>query len=78
MIDEWEHSAQILIYHFRCVLKGMVPFSLSWDPPSGNRERAGLDDDSYSYVRRIASLLRDRSKQSLAGKYFQANRNSLC
>lgn len=61
MISEWEHSAQILIYHFRCVLKGMVPFSLSWDYLNGNRVRAGLDDDSYSYVQNIASLLKDRS-----------------
>lgn len=32
VFEEWRHSAKNLIYHFCCVLKGMVPFSISWTP----------------------------------------------
>lgn len=60
MISEWRASAKNLIYHFRCVLKGMIPFSPSWN--ASKQELAELDHASLSYIRSMTKLLEERSK----------------
>jgi hypothetical protein len=60
MIEEWKASAKNLIYHFRCVLKAMVPFALSWTPQK--QKHANLDNESLSYIKTMAALIDARSK----------------
>ena len=62
MIKEWEYSVKTLIYHFRCILRGMIPFALSWKPESGNKARADLDDDAVAFIEGIASIAEARRK----------------
>jgi len=60
MIAEWQASAKNLIYHFRCVLKGMVPFSRTWDPD--DRERSHLDQHAMTYIRHMSDKIARRRK----------------
>ena len=60
MIEEWRASAKNLIYHFRCVLKAMVPFSLLWT--AQKQKQANLDNESLSYIKRTAALIEARSE----------------
>lgn len=62
MMHEWSYSAKVLIYHYRAILKGMVPFSLE----SGVRGReelaktANLDDEALAYVMELKKTLKAR------------------
>jgi hypothetical protein len=60
MISEWRASAKNLLYHFRRVLKGMVPFSPSWDPTK--QENVELDKESLTYIQTMSEILGKRSK----------------
>lgn len=65
MIDEWEHSAKVLIYHYRAVLKGMVPFSASWgDEQTQKMRECNLDDKALDHIRELQLLIKDRGKVS--------------
>ena len=63
MIDEWEHSSKVLIYHFRYILRGMTPFDGSI---TGRLERlkddAGLDNLAFAFLRRAADLISTNRK----------------
>ena len=52
ILEEWEYSAEILVTHFRCIMRGQIPFSnhTSFDESCS---RAELDEQSIAYVRRI-------------------------
>jgi hypothetical protein len=60
MIEKWRDSAKNLIYHFRGVLKGMVPFLESWTPDM--QTSANIDSESLTYIRETAKILEVRSK----------------
>lgn len=62
MISEWRDSAKNLLYHFRCVVKGMIPFSPSWDPNKQNQVE--LDQESLAYIQTMSKILDERSKFS--------------
>jgi len=61
MIKTWEYSAENLVNHFRVVLGGSVPFSLSWEKSGENHCRAGIDGEACEYIRTITTLLVQRS-----------------
>lgn len=63
MISEWRHSAKNLLYHFRCVLKGMIPFSPSWDPIHQNQVE--LDQESVAYIKKMSKILGGREAELL-------------
>ena len=56
MLEEWEYSAQNLISHFRCVLRGSVPFG-GEAPLVELAAKAGLDAQAVEYMERITNLL---------------------
>jgi hypothetical protein len=62
MCEQWEASAQNLIAHFVCVLRGADPFALPWDLSSGNPERAALDREECAYLRHMTWLIGQRSE----------------
>ncbi|KAK4171313.1 hypothetical protein QBC36DRAFT_350441 [Triangularia setosa] len=63
MMEEWEYSAKILIYHYRAVLKGMVPFAATWNDKhvAELRKECGLDPESLQYARQMSDIIRDRA-----------------
>ena len=66
MIQEWGYSAKILIYHYRAILKGMIPFASVWDDSHEKkmREQCGLGDAAVKYIRQVAEIIKDRGKWS--------------
>ncbi|KAK0660880.1 hypothetical protein QBC41DRAFT_341010 [Cercophora samala] len=58
MIEDWQRSAKNLIYHFRVVSRGNVPFSKTWTPDL--QETAGIDDESLTYIRKVSTLVMNR------------------
>jgi hypothetical protein len=64
MIQEWEYSAKILIYHYRVVLKGMIPFAVPWDKKHQRhlRHEANLDDEAMAYIRTLKGKIQERGK----------------
>jgi hypothetical protein len=60
MIEEWQQSAKNLIYHFRVVIKGTLPFAQTWTEDM--QEKAGIDNKSMDYIKRISSMVANRRK----------------
>jgi hypothetical protein len=60
MISKWRASAKTLLYHFRCVIRGMVPFSPSWDPKK--QKQVELDAMSLEYIQTMSKIIVQRSK----------------
>ncbi|KAL4936360.1 hypothetical protein BDV06DRAFT_227977 [Aspergillus oleicola] len=65
MIEEWQHSAKNLIAHFRCVVRGMVPFGQQWSREM--QKEANLDDEALTFVRTVGQLIDQRH-----GPYYRA------
>jgi hypothetical protein len=70
MVREWEHSARNLIYHFRCLVRGHLPFDKNSDVWGSNRKAGSellsqLDDQSREFVEKMADLVTERSKSML-------------
>ncbi|KAL4971064.1 uncharacterized protein BDV14DRAFT_194844 [Aspergillus stella-maris] len=63
MIEEWQQSAKNLIYVFRCLARGMVPFGLQWSEEM--QKRAKLDDEGLAFVRQVSRIV-DQRRESLA------------
>ncbi|KAK4170968.1 hypothetical protein QBC36DRAFT_350679 [Triangularia setosa] len=63
MMEEWEYSAKILIYHYRAVLKGMVPFAATWNDKhvAELRKECGLDPESLLYAHQMSDIIRYRA-----------------
>ena len=60
MISKWRASAKNLLYHYRVVLRGMVPFSPSWDPKK--QKQVELDAKSLEYIVTMSKIIEQRSK----------------
>ncbi|KAF3020918.1 hypothetical protein E8E14_002226 [Neopestalotiopsis sp. 37M] len=63
MIEEWQQSAKNLIYHFRVVIKGTLPFAQTWTEDM--QEKAGIDNKSMDYIKRISSMAANRREELL-------------
>jgi hypothetical protein len=62
MVDEYEHAASILLYYFRCILHGPVPFELVRERADSLREIAP-DDAAVNYLYKLVALI-DQSSES--------------
>ncbi|KAI4626606.1 hypothetical protein J4E83_003758 [Alternaria metachromatica] len=60
-IKKWEFAFPVLLYHWRCILRGYSPFKLARDNPDELRERGHIDAEGFAYVTAIANLF-DRNK----------------
>ncbi|KAH8670610.1 hypothetical protein BGZ61DRAFT_537260 [Ilyonectria robusta] len=65
MIQEWRHSVKVLIYYFRCILKGMIPFSAEWSEKhvAQLRRQCSLDEDAIAYLRRLSTIINGRETE---------------
>ncbi|KAI8934615.1 hypothetical protein NX059_008308 [Plenodomus lindquistii] len=59
-IKKWEFAFPVLLYHWRCILRGYSPFKLARDNPEELREKGHIDSEGFDYVTRIANFF-DRS-----------------
>lgn len=64
-IKRWERSFPVLLYHWRCTLRGYSPFKLARENPDELREKGHIDHEGFQYVIKIASLF-DRTN---SGKF---------
>lgn len=55
-IKKWEFAFPVLLYHWRCILRGYSPFKLARDNPEELREKGHLDPEGFQYVINIANL----------------------
>lgn len=55
-IKKWEFAFPVLLYHWRCTLRGYSPFKLARDNPEELRERGHIDPEGFQYVTKIATL----------------------
>jgi hypothetical protein len=60
MIKEWGYSAKIFIYHYRAILRGMIPFASPWDDRHEQemRQECCLYNAAIEYVRRYRTYSR--------------------
>ncbi|CAN9134113.1 unnamed protein product [Alternaria alternata] len=65
-IKKWEFAFPVLLYHWRCILRGYSPFKLARDNPEELRERGHIDAEGFAYVTLIANLF-DRNKPGKLG-----------
>ncbi|KAF2760655.1 hypothetical protein EJ05DRAFT_525789 [Pseudovirgaria hyperparasitica] len=56
-IDKWKLSARILLQHFRCVLKGFVPFHIARQQLPQVKKEAKLDGEATLYIQQALQLL---------------------
>ena len=61
-LKEWEYSAEILITHYRSVLRGQIPFLQAPGEATESYARANLDFHSLAYVQKVAALAGDQSE----------------
>jgi hypothetical protein len=55
-IKKWEITFPVLLYHWRCTLRGYSPFKLARENPDELREKGHIDHTGFQYVTKIASL----------------------
>jgi hypothetical protein len=55
-IKKWEFAFPVLLYHWRCTLRGYSPFKLARENPSELREKGHIDHEGFQYITKIANL----------------------
>lgn len=50
MVAKWNYSASNMLYHYRCVLNGDVPFRSAKKHPELLRNRDHLDDKAMAFI----------------------------
>jgi hypothetical protein len=55
-IKKWEFAFPVLLYHWRCTLRGYSPFRLARENPAELREKGHIDEEGFQYVTKVASL----------------------
>ncbi|KAF3046048.1 hypothetical protein E8E12_010658 [Didymella heteroderae] len=77
-IKKWEFAFPVLLYHWRCTLRGYSPFKLARDNPEELRERGHIDAEGFAYVSEMAKIFDrlspDRFQPPLTG--FSATHHS--
>jgi hypothetical protein len=72
-IKKWEFAFPVLLYHWRCTLRGYSPFKLARDNPEELRERGHIDAEGFAYVSEMAKIF-DRLSP---GRSFGSAKESL-
>jgi hypothetical protein len=55
-IKKWEFAFPVLLYHWRCTLRGYAPFKLARENPGELQEKGHIDHEGFQYVKKIATL----------------------
>ncbi|XPS72445.1 hypothetical protein M3J09_004610 [Ascochyta lentis] len=77
-VKKWEFAFPVLLYHWRCTLRGYSPFKLARDNPEELRERGHIDAEGFAYVTEMTQIFDrhspDRFQPPLTG--FSATHHS--
>jgi len=57
MIDEYNYSAENLLYHFCSILRGNMGFMLGFEKMDELKHRESLDDDAVEYMKNVFGIL---------------------
>ncbi|USP80682.1 hypothetical protein yc1106_07956 [Curvularia clavata] len=71
-IKKWEFAFPVLLYHWRCILRGYSPFKLARDNPDELRERGHIDAEGFQYVTSIANFF-DRNNPGFASAHWSTS-----
>jgi len=55
-IKKWEMAFPVLLYHWKCVLRGYSPFKLARENPEELREKGHIDAEGFQYVAKVADI----------------------
>jgi hypothetical protein len=55
-IKKWEFAFPVLLYHWRCTLRGYSPFKLARENPVELREKGHIDEEGFQYVTKVARV----------------------
>ncbi|KAF1977848.1 hypothetical protein BU23DRAFT_577794 [Bimuria novae-zelandiae CBS 107.79] len=56
-LKKWEHSFEVLMYHWQAILRDFEPFKLARENPEELRERGHIDHEAFEYVVKVASIV---------------------
>ena len=62
MLEDWEYSAENLLYHFRTVLHGQIPFSQKSSEANESYAQASVDSKGLEYLGKVSRIVQSRSK----------------
>jgi hypothetical protein len=58
-IDKWTLAFDVLLYHWRMVVRNYRPFAMARDNPQELRDKGRLpDDQAFDYMMRASAILR--------------------
>ncbi|UPX16239.1 uncharacterized protein EKO05_0006650 [Ascochyta rabiei] len=55
-VKKWEFAFPVLLYHWRCTLRGYSPFKLARDNPEELRARGHIDAEGFAYVTEMTQI----------------------
>ena len=64
-VKKWEFAFPVLLYHWRCTLRGYLPFKLARDNPEELRDRGHIDAEGFAYVAAITQIF-DRTTAGMS------------
>lgn len=70
-IAKWEFAFPVLLYHWRCTLRGYAPFKLARENPDELEEKGHIDHEGFQYVKKISSLFDRRNPGECDSWAFQ-------
>lgn len=62
MVAKWEYSAENMLYHYRCVLNGDIPFRSARRNPELLQRRDNLDEQAMTFIKDLHRLASDEGK----------------
>lgn len=64
MIEEWQHSAKVLILHYQIISQLHVPFGVTWDEMLMNemQQCCCSDDEALAYLKNMLALIEERGR----------------
>ena len=65
-----------MLHHFRCILRGFLPFSVAKDNIEQLQTKESLDDDAVIYVKRILALIAAGGRVS--APYYKGHLLMIC
>jgi hypothetical protein len=67
MVDEYKNAATVILYHFRCILQGHLPFQLARKNPSTLQADLNIDQKASDYLQNLVKLLVEKRTSSIKG-----------
>lgn len=62
MVEEYKYAATVMLYHFRCILQGHLPFQLARDDPAALQASLIIDSAASNYLQELVKLLDEKRK----------------